>query len=154
MFDRYALYMVGNTLKLATHDVQNTFEIGYNIRSSSFKQSIADMVNRVLIIDNNGTVLQAVENTKDIQEFGLFQSTYNYNKDSKNNLADAKKVLQGVKNEGSIVVNNDNNCISGRYIKINEPVNGFKGVFEIQTDNHTIGKDSVMTLEVEYVNAG
>lgn len=155
MFDRYNLYMDGDTLKLATHEVQNTFEIGYNIRSSSFKQSIADMVNRVLIIDNNGKVLQAVENTADIQKFGLFQSTYSYSKESKNNLADAKKVLKSVSNEGSILVNNDNNCISGRYVKIIEPVNGFNGIFEIQTDNHTINtNNSEMTLEVKYVRAG
>ena len=31
MFERYTLYMDGDTLKLATHEVQNTFEIGYNI---------------------------------------------------------------------------------------------------------------------------
>ena len=155
MFDRYNLYMDGDTLKLATHEVQNTFEIGYNIRLSSFKQSIADMVNRVLIIDNNGKVLQAVENTADIQKFGLFQSTYSYSKESKNNLADAKKVLKSVSNEGSILVNNDNTCISGRYIKIIEPVNNFNGIFEIQTDNHTINtNNSEMTLEVKYVRAG
>lgn len=151
VFDRFTLYMDGDTLKLTDKTTVNKFEIGLNIRSSSFRQSISDMVNRVLIIDNNGTVLQAVENTEDIQKYGLFQATYNYNKDSKNNLAEAQKVLKGIKNEGSIVVNNDNNCISGRRIEIFEPVNNLNGIFEIQTDSHTIGVDNVMTLEVEYV---
>ena len=154
VFGNYTLYMDGDTLKLATNEVVNTFEIGYNIRSSSFQQSISDMVNRVLIIDNNGTVLQAIENTEDIQQFGLFQSTYNYNKDSKNNLADAQKVLKGITNEGSILCDNDNNCIAGRFIKIYEPVNNFNGIFEIQSDSHTIGVDSSMTLEVKYVTNG
>jgi hypothetical protein len=154
VFGEYTLYMDGDTLKLATNEVVNTFEIGYNIRSSSFQQSISDMVNRVLIIDNNGAVLDAIENTEDIQQFGLFQATYNYNKDSKNNLADAQKVLKGVTNEGSIICNNDNNCIAGRFIKIYEPVNGFNGIFEIQSDSHTIGVDSSMALEVKYVTNG
>lgn len=154
MFSRYALYMDGDTLKLATHEIQNTFEIGYNIRSSSFKQSISDMVNRVLIIDSTGAVLQSVENTQDIQKFGLFQSTYNYNYDSNNNLADAKKLLKSVDNEATIVCDNDNNCISGRFIKIYEPVNGFEGIFEIQSDAHNIGVDNSMTLEVKYVTSG
>lgn len=151
VFDRFTLYMDGDTLKLTDTTTVNKFEIGLNIRSSSFRQSISDMINRVLIIDNNGAILQAVENTEDIQKYGLFQSTYNYNKDSKNNLAEAQKVLKGIKNEGSIVVNNDNNCISGRRIEIFEPVNNLNGIFEIQTDSHTIGVDNVMTLEVEYV---
>lgn len=155
VFDRYTLYMNGDTLSLATDDVKDTFQIGYNIRSSSFKQSMADMVTRVIIIDNEGKVLDAVEDTGNLQRFGLFQTTYNYSTDVKNNLAEAKKMLKGVTNEGSIVVNNNNDCIAGSLIKIIEPVNNFNGIFEIQTDNHTINtNNSEMTLEVKYVRAG
>lgn len=155
VFDRYTLYMNGDTLSLAIDDVKDIFQIGYNIRSSSFKQSMADMVTKVIIIDNEGKVLDAVEDKENLQKFGLFQSTYNYNTDVKNNLAEAQKVLKGVSNEGSIVVNNNNNCIAGSLIKIIEPVNGFNGIFEIQTDNHTINtNNSEMTLEVKYVRAG
>lgn len=155
VFDRYTLYMNGDTLSLATDDVKDTFQIGYNIRSSSFKQSMADMVTKVIIIDNEGKVLDAVEDTGNLQRFGLFQTTYNYSTDVKNNLAEAKKMLKGVSNEGSIVVNNNNDCIAGSLVKIIEPVNGFNGIFEIQTDNHTINtNNSEMTLEVKYVRAG
>lgn len=154
MFERYCLYMDGDTLKLATHEVQNTFEIYKNIRSSSFKQSIEDMVTRVLVIDENGNVLNAVENNDDLEKYGLFQEVYNYSKDSKDNLAEAKKLLKSVTNEGTIICDNDNNCISGRFIKIFEPVNNFQGVFEIQTDRHNIGVDSNMELEVLYVAGG
>lgn len=153
-FERFTLYMNGNTLRLAESDVIDEFSIGVNIRSSSFRQSMANMVTRVLIIDNNGKVLQAVENTDNLQKYGLFQTTYSYSKDCKNNLAEAEKLLVGVENEGQIVCNNNNACISGRYIKINEPVNGFVGTFEIQTDSHTIGNDSNMQLEVKYVTGG
>lgn len=157
LFERYTLYMDGDTLKLITDEQEpvNSFEIGVNIRASQFKQSMSDMVTRVLVIDNEGRVLDAVENTEDLQKYGLFQETYNYSEDSKNNLADARKLLQGVKNEGTILCNNDNACISGKFIKINEPVNGFKGIFEITSDNHTINtNNSEMTLEVDYVRAG
>jgi hypothetical protein len=155
VFDRYTLYMNGDTLSLATDDVKDTFQIGYNIRSSSFKQSMADMVTKVIIIDNEGKVLDAVEDTGNLQRYGLFQATYNYSTDVKNNLAEAKKMLKGVTNEGSIVVNNNNDCISGNLIKIIDPVNNFNGIFEIQTDNHTINtNNSEMTLEVKYVRAG
>lgn len=154
IFDRYTLYMNADTLKLAEQEVQNTFRIAENIRGSQFTQSMSDMVTRVLIIDNEGKVLDAVENTEDLQKYGLFQTTYNYNKDVKDNLAEAKKLLQGVKNEGAIVCNNDNACISGRFIKIYEPVNKYEGIFEIISDNHTIGNNSEMTLEVDYVGAG
>ena len=156
LFDRYTLYMDGDTLKLITGEQEpvNSFEIGVNIRGSQFTQSMSDMVTRVLVIDNEGRVLDAVENKEDLQKYGLFQATYNYSEDSKNNLADARKLLQGVKNEGTILCNNDNACISGRLINIHEPVNGFEGIFEITSDNHTINtNNSEMTLEVDYVRA-
>lgn len=151
VFENYTLYMNGDTLSLAKDEVIDTFQIGYNIRSSSFRQSISDMVTKVIVIDNEGKILDTVEDTENLQKFGLFQATYNYNTDVKNNIAEAKKVLKGITNEGSIVCNNNNACISGSFIKIIEPVNNFNGIFEIQTDSHTIGNDSVMTLEVEYV---
>ena len=118
MYERYCLYLDGNTLKLAEHNSQATFEIGKNIRSSEFRSDISDMVTRVLIIDDKGKVLNAVQNDNDLRQFGLFQEVYNYNKDSKTNIADAKKLLKGVNNEATIVCNNDNNCISVRFIKI------------------------------------
>ena len=96
-------------------------------------------------------LLNSVENKADLQKFGLFQETYNYNEDVTNNLAEAKKLLKSVENEATIVVNNSNECISGRFIKVYEPVNNFEGTFEIQTDNHVIGTDNVMTLEIKLV---
>ena len=156
MFDRYTLYMEGDTLKLITNseEITNTFKIGENIRVSQFNQSMSDMVTRVLVIDNEGKVLDAVEDTENLQKYGLFQATYSYSQDCKNNLAEASKLLKGVTNEGTILCNNDNACISGKYIKIFEPVNGFEGIFEITSDNHTIGYNAEMTLEVDYVRAG
>lgn len=156
MFERYTLYLEGDTLKIITNseEITNTFKIGENIRVSQFNQSMADMVTRVLVIDNEGNVLDAVEDTENLQKYGLFQVTYSYSQDCANNLAEASKLLKGVTNEGTILCNNDNACISGRYIKIFEPVNGFEGIFEITSDNHTISYNAEMTLEVEYVGAG
>lgn len=150
----FTLYMAGDKLCLAEDEPVCTLEIGRNVRSSSYSQNITNMVTRVIIIDNNGKVLKAIENTENLQKFGLFQATYNWSKDCKDNLAEATKLLQGVANEGGIVADNNNNCISGRLISINEPVNGYKGIFRIETDNHTIGVDSSMELEVKYVKAG
>ena len=71
MFERYCLYLDGLTLKLANHDVINTFEIGKNIRSSTFSQSMTDIVNKVLIIDNKGNLVNTVQNSESINQYGL-----------------------------------------------------------------------------------
>lgn len=153
MFERYCLYLDGLTLKLANHDVINTFEIDKNIRSSTFSQSMTDIVNKVLIIDNKGNLINTVQNSESINQYGLFQDVYTYDKDSRNNLADAALLLTDGENESSIVVDNDNNCISGRYVRVYEPINNFKGIFEIVTDEHTIGADSSMSLQLEFVRS-
>ena len=129
-----------------------TFEIKKNIRSSSFSQSMSDMVTKVIMIDNDGNIKGSVKNDADLKQYGLFQEVYNYNIDIKNNVEEAKKLLKSVQNEAQIVVNNNNACISGQYIKVIEPVNTFNGIFEVLTDSHVIGTDNVMTLELKYVN--
>lgn len=154
MFERYCLYLDGITLKLAEHEIQDNYEIGKNIRTSSFSQNMSEMINRVLIIDNKGHLINTVQNNESINQYGLFQDVYTYDKDSKNNLANASKLLNNGNNEARITVNNNNKCISGRFIKVFEPINNFNGIFEILSDNHIIGADSYMDLEIKYVMEG
>lgn len=153
MFTRYKLYLDGTTLKLAEDKPINTFQIGKNIRSSSFSQNLSEIVNKVLIIDNEGKIQGSVQNTEDINAYGLFQDVYTYGKDIKNNTDEAKKLLKSVQNEARIIVENDNNCISGRRIEVIEPINNFQGIFEIQTDTHNIGVDKNMELEIKSVSS-
>lgn len=155
MYKNFCLYMDGTTLKLELeHKIQGTFAIGKNIRVSSFEQDASDIVTKVLIIDNKGKILQPVThpNPDFVKRYGLFQTTYNYNKDCKNNLAEAKKLLTvDVANKGYILADNDNNCISGQYIKVLETFNKYEGIFEIQTDEHFISDDSYMKLEIKRI---
>lgn len=153
MFERYCLYLDGITLKLAAHETIAEFEIRKNIRNSSFTQDMSEIVNKVLIIDNKGHLINTVQNQDSISQYGLFQEVYTYDKDSKNNLVDAQLMLTNGKNEAQITVNNDNKCISGRYIKVREPINNFIGIFEIISDSHTISSNSELTLEIEFVRS-
>lgn len=153
LYDNFTLYIDENELKLQlpTKEPIATFEIKKNIRSSNFSQSMANMVTKVVMIDNEGNIVGSVQNSDDLKTFGLFQEVYNYNTDIKNNQEEARKLLKTVENEAQIVVNNNNACISGQCIKVIEPVNNFVGIFEILTDSHVIGTDNVMTLELKHV---
>lgn len=160
LYDSFTLYMDGPSLKLSLplKDDEKPvaeFQIYKNIRSSNFSQSMSEVVTKVIMIDNNGKIVDTVQNDEGLQQFGLFQETYNYNTDIKNNMEEAKKLLTGVKNEAQITVNNNSDCISGKYIEINEPVNKITGIFEITSDNHTFTTgDNSMTLEVQNVSGG
>jgi hypothetical protein len=153
LYNNFTLYIDVDTLKvqLPMQEPIDTFEIGKNIRASSFKQSMSDMINKVIMIDNDGKIYGKAENKEDLSKYGLFQDVYNYNTDINNNIAEAKKQLKTVSNEASIVANNNNECISGKYVKVIEPVNKIEGIFEIISDSHEIGADKVMTLELKNV---
>lgn len=157
MYSRYTLLMDGANLTLFAGDdlpITAEFIIGKNIRSSRLTQSSSEIVNRVLVIDNNSKVIQSVEDTSSLNKFGLYQELYSWNKDSKNNLADASKMLKSVRYEGFIICDNNNDCITGKFIRIKEPVNNFNGIYEIISDSHTLTQDAYMELEVQYVKAG
>lgn len=153
MFDSFNLYLDGITLKLSEHEIQNTFKIGQNIRSSSFKYDLSNIVTKVLIIDNDGNLVQPIPDNELIDKYGLFQEVYNYNKDIKNNVAEAKNLITGPRKEAIITCDNDNNCINGRFIEIIEPVNNYIGLFEILDDSHIISSDSSMTLQIIQVES-
>lgn len=148
----YNLYMNGATLKLCENEPVTTFNIKENIRSSYYSQSIEKLVNKILVIDNQGKVTDQVQNTEDLQAYGLFQEVYKYNKTIKDNHANAQNQLKSTENTATIEVDNNNNCISGRVVKIYEPTNNFEGTFEIVSDEHTIGANSSMTLGVQYLS--
>lgn len=152
IYQHFALYIDGTILKLAEHESQGTFKIGQNIRRSIFSQDISKIVTKVVIIDKDNKIIDNKENSNELQAFGLFQEVYNYNKDNKKNADEINNLLgQKVKNKAIIVADNNNNCISGRFIKVLEPANDFMGFFEIKTDTHIINSDSYMELEIEQI---
>lgn len=155
VYDKYCLYLDELTLKIVDQEVKHDLTIGQNIRVSSFSSSIDEMVTKVVIIDNDGKVIGSVQDDDAIEKFGLFQETYSYNKDVKNNKSEARKLLKTVENKAVVVVDNYNDVISGSFVRINEPINNFIGIFEVITDSHTIEtNNSSMQLEVKYVKAG
>lgn len=151
IYSRFCLYLDGITLKLVDDEPVGLFETRKNIYNSSYSQNMDDIVTKVLIIDNNGKLMNSVQDDAALQQFGLFQEVYNYNKDCKNNFAEAKKLLKTVENEATITTKDDILCISGKLIFIEEEFSNLSGVFEIISDTHIIGSQDIMTLKAKYL---
>lgn len=149
--DKFNFYMDGNILKLAEKVVQNTFAIKKNIRVSKFTFDVENLTTRVLVLNDNGLVVDSKSNQSLINKYGIFQKVYNWDKDCQDNYAQIEELLKEPEKKCYIVCDNDNNCISGRYIQIYEPLNDYIGVFEIISDSHTINADSEMTLYIKEV---
>lgn len=111
-------------------------EKGKNIISSSFNESITEMVNRVKVYDSNNKFITQVENTADIQKFGLFEKTYTKT-DDEDMMTGAKMELHTVDKYIHFTVEGHQSFWSGRSVDVIDDVTGLTGKFIITSDSHT-----------------
>ena len=133
------------TLKLA-------FEEGKNILSSNFKESVSNMVNKVLIVDENGNKVSEVKNDEWLKTYGLFQEIYKKQEDKDAN-AEAKAMLNGIEQSCSLSGFGDTTCITGYGVQVKDLHTGLVGLFFIDSDSHTWeGGKYTIDLELNFKN--
>ena len=122
-----------------------------NLIDASYKKSMEDMVNRVIVLnDDNGKVFEisAEENLK----YGILQEVIKAEKD-KDVSVSAKEKLVGVKDDSTITATGNFDVISGKAVIIQDTSNGFTGKFLVTSDSHNFsGGEHTMNLTVEVLN--
>lgn len=111
-------------------------EEGKNIITSSFSESITDMVNRVKVYDSDNKFLTQVENTIDIQKYGLFEKIYTKT-DDEDMTTGATLELKTVEKDIKFTVLGHQSYWSGRSVDVVDPVTNLNGKFIITNDLHT-----------------
>lgn len=129
-----------------------SFEEGKNIINTSFKESVSNMVNRVLIVDENGNKQEEVKDDAMIKVHGLFQDVYKV-EEGKNSNIEASKLLKGVEQTCSLSGFGDTSCQTGYGVQIKDSSTGLVGLFYIDSDSHTWegGKYSI-DLDLNFKN--
>lgn len=108
----------------------------YNLEDASYRTSLQPMVNRVLITDKNGNPVRTVESSEfPTDKYGIVQKVYKQ-QDGKDDDAEAKALMQGIEQSGSVTALSDTRAVSGYGIAIQEPVSGLYGFFYIESDTH------------------
>lgn len=129
-----------------------SFEEGKNILSSNFKESVSNMVNKVLIVDDNGNKVSEVKNDDWLKTYGLFQDVYKKQEDKDAN-AEAKAMLNGVEQTCSLTGFGDTTCITGYGVQVKDTYTGLVGLFYIDSDTHTWeGGKYTIDLELNFKN--
>jgi hypothetical protein len=132
----YLPKIIGGRLALvAAGEVVKSFELanGVNLLDSTYSETIENVVNKVIIIDDKGKRIGQVTG-EGLNTWGTFQDVYE-KKEKKNATDEAKKLLHGLDREASVEALGDIRCISGKAITIKDPSN-FKGLFYIDEDSH------------------
>ena len=129
-----------------------SFEEGKNILSSNFKESVSKMVNKVLIVDDNGNKVSEVKNDDWLKTYGLFQDVYKKQEDKDAN-AEAKAMLNGIEQTCSLTGFGDTTCTTGYGVQVKDNYTGLVGLFYIDSDTHTWeGGNYTIDLELNFKN--
>lgn len=123
----------------------------YNLEDAQYKQSLDKMVNKVLITDKNGNVESTIDDSES-QKYGVIQKVYK-KEDGKDAATEAKAMLQGLDQSGSVTALSDDRAVSGYSIAVQDEISGLYGLFFIESDSHTYanGKEE-MQLTLAFSN--
>lgn len=129
-----------------------SFEEGKNIMNTTFKESVSNMVNNVIIVDEKGNKISEVNDMDMVKIHGLFQDVYKV-EEGKDATAEAKKLLKGVEQTCSLNGFGDTSCQTGYGVQIKDSATGLVGLFYIDADTHTWegGKYSI-DLDLNFKN--
>ena len=152
---KYMLYSKGD--KFCASEKGNvklnlSFEESKNILSSNFKESVSNMVNKVLIVDDNGNKVSEVKNDEWLKTYGLFQEVYK-KEENKDSNSEAKAMLNGINQSCSLTGFGDTTCITGYGVQVKDTHTGLVGLFYIDSDTHTWeGGNYTIDVELNFKN--
>ena len=122
-----------------------------NILSSSFEESMSDLVNRVNVYDSDGKFVTRVEDAESITKYGLFEVNYTVENDVDIN-AGANKQLKQIETIIKFEVIGEVNYISGRSVMVHDTATGLDGEFLIVNDSHIWQKgEYITTLNLKFM---
>lgn len=121
-----------------------------NMTSSTYKESIENMVNQILVTDEQGNTADVMRNQEWIDKYSMIQDVYKTdpNKDTK---TEAQAMMKGPDRSGSITVLGDYRVKSSYSIEVKDAL--WKGKFYVKSDSHSF-TDGLheMKLELEFEN--
>ena len=127
-----------------------TADSAVNMEDSVYKESIENLIDQILVVDEEGNRVDYVRNDEHIKKYSMFQDVYKQdpNKDTQ---TEAKAMLKKPERSGHITALGDYRVKSSYSITVKDSL--FKGQFWVKADTHTFtdGKHE-MKLELEFEN--
>jgi len=149
---KYQCLMNKNRLDVIEKGTLLDFELdsAKNMSESIYKESIENIVNRVMVVDEAGNGGEIISDDESIGKYSMVQAVYRQNKE-KDTATEAKALFKKPEREGQITALGDYSVISGYSVTIRDTF--FKGQFWVKSDTHTF-KNGVheMKLTLEFEN--
>lgn len=138
-------------LSIMLSDGSDNDEDKKNIISSSFEESMNNLINRVNVYDSDGKLVTKIDDSESISKYGLFEKNYTVEKDV-DVTTGATKQLHGIDTIIKFEVLGEVNYWSGRSVMVHDKATGLDGQFLITNDNHIwTPKSYTTTLNLKYM---
>lgn len=123
-----------------------------DIISSEYEESTEEMINRVKVLNKNGKVTGTVENTDDINEYGVYQATYKKT-GNENAKTAAAQMLTGITRTAKVEAIGYAQCRAGYAVNIRDGASGLLGKYYIENDSHTWENGThIMNIGLKFSN--
>ena len=150
---QYQLLMNGEVLDVIEKGTLIDYKLdsARNMDGSVYKESITELVNRVLVVDDKGNIVgETIDDTESQEKYSRFQTVYKQQKD-KDTQTEAKDLLTKPKREGHVTCLGDYQCVTGFSVVIKD--GNFNGQFWIESDSHSFEDNfHEMKLKLEFEN--
>ena len=124
-----------------------------NLSEASYKTTLQSLVNRVLITDKNGAVVNVVEDAESQAAFGTIQKILEQ-EEGKDAAAEARNLLKGSEPTASVTgMPDDMRAMAGYAVLVEETETGLVGKFYIESDSHKYANgEATMSLTLTFEN--
>lgn len=141
-----------NVIEKGVKRVNIKLDYDYNVQGTQFVESLDSMVNKVVIYDDKGNVVNHVQNDNWVSVYGIIQDAIQVEEGK--NMADlARKQLKPIERKANVESLGEITAITGNAIVVLDKHTGLNGLFYIDGDSHTF-KNNVysMSLTIAFEN--
>ncbi|WP_418655193.1 XkdQ/YqbQ family protein [Clostridioides difficile] len=110
------------------------FEEGSNLINTSFSESMENVKNKVLVVDQYGNKISEKIDDKIFKDVGVIMQKVIQQQE--NSTVDIESEFKGIEQTCNLKGYGDVSCITGRGVKVKDSYTGLVGLFYIDTDKH------------------
>ncbi|HHX3327873.1 TPA: XkdQ/YqbQ family protein [Clostridioides difficile] len=110
------------------------FEEGANLINTSFSESMENVKNKVLVVDQYGNKISEKVNDEIFKNVGVIMQKVIQQQE--NQTTDIDSEFKGIEQTCNLKGYGDVTCITGRGVKVKDSYTGLVGLFYIDTDKH------------------
>ncbi|WP_418658046.1 XkdQ/YqbQ family protein [Clostridioides difficile] len=123
-----------NIIEKGTVTLNVMFEEGSNLINTSFSESVENVKNKVLVVDQYGNKISEKVNDEIFKDVGVIMQKVIQQQE--NSSVDVESEFKGIEQTCNLKGYGDVTCITGRGVKVKDSYTGLVGLFYIDTDKH------------------